>query len=274
MSPDEWDVGRLDVAGYLARIGVAGDLPPDGATLSRLHRAHVASIPFENLDVLLGRGVDVDLPAVAAKLVDRGRGGYCYEHGTLFSAVLVRLGFTVHRLLARVGDDRTRPGPRTHMTLDVRAGEQRWFADVGFGSGLLWPLPWHDGATATQGTWLHGLVLADDGVWEHRQHRPDGRWETLYRVTEEPQHVSDVRMANHFTSTYPASPFVGHLLAIRKNEITRHVLRDRVLVTTDAQGAEKSRTLDDGELAATLRGDFRIPLSDAEIRTVLDRLPS
>src|SRR5579862_6589879 len=105
---DEWSVATLDLDAYLERIGYAGPagkLEPSGKTLGALHRAHLAAIPFENLDIMLGRGVKVDLESIAAKLVHARRGGYCFEHGQLFGAALERLGFEVERLLARVGPD-------------------------------------------------------------------------------------------------------------------------------------------------------------------------
>jgi N-hydroxyarylamine O-acetyltransferase len=131
----EWDIDRLDLEAYLRRVGFAGDTAPTVQTLAALHRAHVAAVPFENVDIVLGRGVSVELDSVQAKLVDRGRGGYCYEHGLLFGAALERLGYTVDRLLARVGGEEQRPPrARTHMTLVVRADGVRWLADVGSGS--------------------------------------------------------------------------------------------------------------------------------------------
>ena len=105
----EWDIDRLDLEAYLRRVGFAGDTAPTVQTLAALHRAHVAAVPFENVDIVLGRGVSVELDSVQAKLVDRGRGGYCYEHGLLFGAALERLGYTVDRLLARVGGEEQRP---------------------------------------------------------------------------------------------------------------------------------------------------------------------
>ena len=137
---DEWNIDRLDLSAYLRRIDYASEKTPTAQTLARLHRAHLAAIPFENLDIVLGRGVDVELDSVQAKLVHRRRGGYCYEHALLFAAVLERLGYAVDRSLARVGGDIERPRARTHMALQVRAGAERWLADVGFGSGLLEPI--------------------------------------------------------------------------------------------------------------------------------------
>ena len=103
--PDEWSAAKLDLDAYLLRISYSGPTEPSEAALATLQRAHLAAIPFENLDIMLGRGVQLDLDSIQAKLVRARRGGYCYEHGQLFGAVLERLGFGVERLLARCGPD-------------------------------------------------------------------------------------------------------------------------------------------------------------------------
>jgi hypothetical protein len=121
--PDPWPVPALDLDGYLSRVGLAGTetRPPGGGTLAALHAAHLAAFPFENLDIMLGRGVRVDLGSIQAKLVGGRRGGYCFEHGQLLGAALERLGFGVERMLARVWrPDMT--GARTHLTLRVTVG--------------------------------------------------------------------------------------------------------------------------------------------------------
>ena len=123
-APDEWSVRNLDLDAYLQRIGYAGPLDPSHATLAALHRAHLAAIPFENLDLMLGRGVRVDFDSIQAKLVFASRGGYCYEQAQLFGAVLERLGYQVDRLLARVGPDGEPVRPRTHLTLRVGRGRR------------------------------------------------------------------------------------------------------------------------------------------------------
>ncbi|MBQ1036762.1 arylamine N-acetyltransferase [Micromonospora sp. C81] len=115
-----WLIDALDLDAYLRRVGYRGPTTPDGMTLRNLHRAHIAAITFENLDVMLGRGVEVDLPRVQDKLVHAGRGGYCYEHGVLFGAVLQHLGYRVDRLLARTGDPAEQPRPRSHLVLRGR----------------------------------------------------------------------------------------------------------------------------------------------------------
>ena len=103
MSSDPWQTDRLDLDGYLERLGIAAREPGPEA-LAELHEAHVRTFTFDNIDVLLGRHPGVSLDAVQQKFVVRGRGGYCFEHSTIFAAALERLGYQVRRHLGRVGD--------------------------------------------------------------------------------------------------------------------------------------------------------------------------
>jgi N-hydroxyarylamine O-acetyltransferase len=269
----EWDTDRLDLDAYLTRIGHDGELSPSASTLAALHRAHLATVPFENLDIVLGRGIAVDFVSVQDKLLRRRRGGYCYEHGVLFAAVLERLGYSVDRLLARVGDDEQRPRPRSHMTLRVGADEGQWLADVGFGDGLLEPLPWDDTRAAhRQGGWTYQLVSPGPSLWQLRQ-RQGQKWTVLYRFTEEPQHASDVLVANHFTSTHASSRFVGQLVVMRKDDHAVRRLLGRRLITTRPDGSSDERVLTDAEIDGALADDFGVPLSRAEVANVIAALP-
>lgn len=268
---DQWKIDRLDLPAYLSRIGDTADLAPDAATLARLHRAHVAAIPFENLDVALGRGVRVDLDGVQDKLVRRRRGGYCYEHAVLFAAVLARLGFTVDRYLARIGDDPHRPRPRTHMTLRARSGSDAWLADVGFGAGLLEPIPWDtSGAERRQGGWAYRLLHHSDR-WQLRE-RIGGEDVVLYSFTEEVQHASDITMANHFTSTHESSPFVGGPVVMRKDDHLRRSLVGRRLTLTRPGEDNDERELTDAEFAEVLQADFGLYLAPADVDAMVGLL--
>src|SRR5690349_10012717 len=132
----------IDIDAYRARIGDAGPLAADVDTLKRIHLAHVTTIPFENLDIHLGKPIAIDLESIARKMIDRHRGGYCFEQNTLFAGVLEDLGYRVTRLGARVGFGDVRTLMRTHMVLLVHAEGEDYIADVGFGAGeLLGPMP-------------------------------------------------------------------------------------------------------------------------------------
>jgi N-hydroxyarylamine O-acetyltransferase len=262
---DEWEIERLDLDAYLRRVGHAGDTAPTAATLAALHRAHLAAVPFENLDIVLGRGIAVDLDSVQAKLVRRRRGGYCYEHGVLFAAVLGRLGYRVERMLARVGGEEfERPRAPTHMTLRVHADGERWLADVGFGSGLLEPLPFDAGGPRTQGGWTFELAATGPRSWALRELQGD-EWVTRYGFDEQRLHAADVVMGNHFTSTFERSPFVGKAVVVRKDEDTIRSLIDRRLTVERPDRSVDERDVGDDELPELVRGTFAIPLTDEEV---------
>lgn len=268
----EWDVDRLDLDAYLRRIASAGPLKADGHTLAALHRAHIAAIPFENLDVILGRGVAVDLEHVQAKLVARGRGGYCYEHATLFGAVLERLGYQVDRLLARTGDPVDHPRPRSHMVLRVATRDEQWLADVGFGSGLLAPVPLAADGPHSQGAWKYELLQGPDAAWRLREF--DGAdWTTILTFTEEPQHFIDIDVANYNTATNPHSPFVQRPIVVRKDDTTVRRLIGREYTVEQPGEPARQRHLTDDEFAAALRTEFGGALATEEVSALVVALP-
>jgi N-hydroxyarylamine O-acetyltransferase len=125
----------FELEAYLARIGYLGPRAPTLEVLRALTAAHAQAIPFENLDVLLGRRIALDVDALFDKLVRQRRGGYCFEQNGLFLHVLATLGFDVRPLSARVRLDRPRSDtpPRTHMFLRVELGNESWLTDVGVG---------------------------------------------------------------------------------------------------------------------------------------------
>ncbi len=273
-----WDSSRLDLDAYLRRVGHDGPLAADLATLTALHRAHLAAIPFENLDVILGRGVSVDLPDVAAKLVDRRRGGYCYEHATLFGAALERVGFEVDRILARTGDPLEHPRPRSHAVLLVTSPTtgERWLADVGFGSGLLAPLALVADGPHTQGAWTYELVRgasARDGAWRLRELQADG-WATILTFTEEPMYPVDVEIANTNTATSPTSPFTQRPVLVLKDEarVRRLAGREHSIEGPGLETAREEYT--DAQVAALLREVFGDALSAEDVDAVVASLPA
>ena len=247
----------IDLSEYLARIGYSGPLDPTIETLQGLHFAHATRIPFENLDILLGRGIALDLKSLQAKLVTGHRGGYCFEQNTLFAAVLESLGFAVTRLAARVRFGSNAIRPRSHMLLSVAVDSEPWLADVGFGGeGLLYPIRLNEKDGVRQGQWRF-RVYAEGEVHALQSLHADG-WFDLYAFTLEPQFPVDFVVSNHFTSTYPHSPFVRSLIAQRNSLEARWTLRDREL-TEERPDRKTTITLPDDEaLLATLADVFTL----------------
>src|SRR5215469_2600092 len=260
---DEWCVGKLDLDAYLGKIGYSGPLEPSDAALAALHRAHLSAMPFENLDILLGRGIKVDLESIQDKMVRAGRGGYCYEHGQLFGAALERLGFRVDRLLARTGPDDEPVRARTHMTLVVRTGSGAWLADVGFGSGSPAPLALRGGHQDIDG-WVYEVVADEAGRnWKLRE-LEGADWVTRYRAEDQPVYPPDVVMANHFTATYPESWFTWQPVVVRREPAAIRSVVGRTYTVTSPGYIRDRRTLSDEEFAAALTEVFGLTLTDDE----------
>ena len=245
----------IALSAYLQRIGYHGDLSPGPALLDAVHLAHATRIPFENLDILMGRAIRVDLESIQAKLVYGGRGGYCFEHNLLLAAVLEALEFPVTRLAARVrvGSDRVRA--RTHMLLMVDLGGERWLADVGFGArGFLKPLPFQPGRIFQRFHWTYRSVAEGD-AWV-LQTREGNNWIDLYAFTLEPQYWIDYKVANHYVSTHPDSPFTRGIVVQRPTPEARYSLLN-LDFSIDRGAAITTRTLADPvELLQVLEETF------------------
>jgi N-hydroxyarylamine O-acetyltransferase len=199
----------FDLDAYLQRVGLSGR-----PRVAELHRAHLAAIPFENLDPHRGVPVSLGLEDLQRKLVARRRGGYCFEQNLLFKAALESLGAEVDLLLARVrmGAPPGRQRPRSHLVLRVRSEGSVWHADVGFGAGTpLEPLPFGPGEVRDQAGWQFRVV--EDGAEYVLQSVTDGQWIDLYGFVDEPVPFVDLETSNWFTGTHPRSPFVTGLIA-------------------------------------------------------------
>lgn len=201
----------FDLAAYLSRVGYVGPTKPDLASLSGLLAAHMNAIPFENIDVLLGRPIRLDLEALQKKIVTDRRGGYCFEQSTLFLAALSALGFDAAPRTARVilvlKPD---AAPRGHMYLTVRLSEGEFIADPGLGGmGCRAPIPL-DGMPAREGDELWS-IRTEDRRQVLQVESPERRIDAWIAGFDEDNWV-DFEVANHWFSTHPASPMVNRLM--------------------------------------------------------------
>ena len=209
----------FDLDAYLARLRLLARVTPDAEGLGRLQRSHRLAIPFENLDVMLGRPLRIDGEAVFAKLVTASRGGFCFEHNRLFLDGLASLGFEARPLLARVWLGAIETPPLTHTLALVSLDGQPWIADPGFGGSFAPPLPLAEGATATASDGARFLLRRDGETWTLlRDGDPgttDGRgdgpgWQPQYRFTTAAVTDDALAAGNAWASTDPASRFVRH----------------------------------------------------------------
>lgn len=193
---------------YLSRIGL--DQAPR-ASLDGLHLledSHMRHVPFENLDVLIGRPLDLSPDALFEKIVSRGRGGYCFELNTLYGALLSEVGFDPVPMLARVWlRDPVETPPRTHLVNRVSIDGQDWISDVGFGGrAARCPIKIEDGYEVDDGDGR--IRITKDTEFGYRISRfQDGAWSDQYTVETEAAHMADILSGNHWTESHPESHF-------------------------------------------------------------------
>src|SRR5262245_17550306 len=219
-------MATIDLDAYFQRIGYTGARTPTLETLRGIHLRHAETIPFENLNPLLGWPVRLDPAALEQKLVHNQRGGYCFEQNRLFSLVLETLGFRVAGLIARVlwyAPDAVTA--RTHMVLRIEIAGEAFLADVGFGSQTLTG-PIRLVPDVAQDTPHGPFRLRPTGAEFVMESEIRGEWKPLYRFDLAEQHPIDYEVANWWTSTCPTSIFLTGLIVARPAPGKRWVLRD------------------------------------------------
>ena len=265
----------MDLDAYLTRIGYTGVRTATMQALQSIVRCHAETIPFENLNPLLRLPVNLDIASLEKKLVQDGRGGYCFEHNLLLKHALQEIGFPTIGLAARALwkmpiDSIT---ARSHMLLQVDVEGHPHIVDVGFGGVTL--------------TGVLKLVSEVEQVTPHEKFRlmpiADGffmqvciheEWITLYRFDLSEQFLPDYEVASWYLSHHPESLFVNHLLAARTVSDRRYALRNNEFATHKLHGETTRRTISDcGELRAILQETFLITLPNVqELDETLQRL--
>ena len=250
---------QFDCDAYLHRVGYDEKTAPTVDTLIALHHAQLYTIPFENFDIQLGRTINLESEALFEKLVQRNRGGYCFELNGIFLTALKSLGFDVRALLGRVHTTGTATGRGHQLELITIEGRQ-WIADVGFGAETpRAPIPLelnqpriHDGQR---------IRLVDAGHFGTMlQTEKDDAWIDLYSFDLGHVFPADIEYGNHFTSTHPSSFFVFARVAALPVKNGAVTLFNDTLKTTIA-GKERTHKLPEGQAYLNaLNGHFGIEL--------------
>jgi N-hydroxyarylamine O-acetyltransferase len=250
----------MHLGAYLDRIGFAGAPRADLDTLTRLHRGHLENIPYENLDVLLGRPLDFDAVRIFDKLVARRRGGWCYEMNGLLAWALEEIGFRVTRLAGAVR--RNSLGDwviGNHLVLLVHL-QRDFIADVGFGDGLYEPAPLAAGPIAQHG-FQSAFEQIDDGWWRYHNHQNGGAPSFDFRT--EPAQTAVLAERCAFLQTSDASPFTQNAVIQRRFADRVEVLRNSLRLTARPNGAKRGVIADADEYVETLRDVFGLDIPEA-----------
>ena len=254
----------MNLDAYLSRIGYAGVRTPTLDVLRGIVLAHACAVPFENLDILLGRGISLAADAVERKLVTDRRGGYCFEQNSLLLRALTALDFAATPLSARVRLKQPRDAipPRTHLFLRVEIDGVPWMADVGLG-GNTPTAPLRLDVFDTPQPTPHGARRI---VREEREPFPtyyhqieiDGEWSDATEFTREEMPVIDRELANWWTSTHPESRFRNNVMAaLARPDGTRFALLNREFIhRRGAEVLEQFEIADGDQLRAILAERF------------------
>lgn len=248
----------ISVSAYLERIGYAGSTELTAHTLRALHRAHLFTVPFENLDIGLKRAIPCDAEAAVRKIVERRRGGFCYEMNGAFAWLLRELGYRVTLLSARVARPDGTWGPEyDHLTLRVNLDEP-WLADVGFGDSFLDPLRLEPGLEQEQGRECFRIV--EDSGLRVEKRSPEGSWNAEYLFTLEPRDLAEFAGMCRYHQSSPESHFTQKRVCTLARPDGRITLADLKLIVT-REGKRNGRMLgSEKDWAGVLREEFGVIL--------------
>jgi len=257
----------VDVPSYLARIGYSGPTAPTSGTLRGIHRAHMFTVPFENLDIALRRKIALDEDALLDKIVGHHRGGFCYELNGCFAALLRALGFRVTLLSARVAREAGGEGPEfDHLALRVDL-EGPWLADVGFGESFLEPLRMEAGSEQVDPAGKFRLMRLGERL-ELEKNEPEGRWKRQYSFALHPRRMEEFAGMCHYHQTSPESHFTQNRICSRATADGRITLSGmKLIVTRNGRRAERL-VASEQEWSDILRADFGVtglPQSHPEV---------
>jgi len=248
----------MDIAAYLHRLNYSGPQAPTFETLCALHRAHLLSVPFENLSIGWGEPIVLTDEALFGKIVRRRRGGFCYELNGLFAGLLKALGFTVTMLEAGVASPSGGFGPPfDHMTLMVELRE-RWLADVGFGDGFMEPLRLNDRREQLHGTRGHLFRESADGLLLLQRDHASDAWNAQYRFRLVPSQLADYVPMCRYHQTSPESIFTQRRICSLATTDGRVTLSDTRLLVTKGDTRVEREVATPEDYAKVLRECFGI----------------
>jgi N-hydroxyarylamine O-acetyltransferase len=260
----------MNLQAYLERLNYSGPLDPTAETLAGLHQAHLLAVPFENLDIHLGRPIFLDETAFFRKIVEGRRGGFCYELNGLFAALLRELDFDVTLLSARVARESGGFGPEfDHLTLLVQL-EERWLADVGFGECFRAPLRLDEPGEQRQkmGSYRLGVGQTSEvrfaktsevyETWIFWELAGGTGWQPQYQFTLQPRRLADFAGMCRYHQISPESHFTRQRVCSLATPEGRVTLSDRRLMITRNGQREEWELADQVEVESALRDYFGV----------------
>ena len=258
----------MELAAYLDRIGYSGDLKVDLPTLSAIHRQHLLTVPYENIDVQLGVASDISIEGAYRKIVELGRGGWCYEMNGLLGWALSEIGFAMTRVCGGVA--RTFRGDSAlgnHLVLLTELNNQTWVVDTGFGDGFFEPIPLKQ-HTFNQRGFEFDLSQTDDNYWRLKNHQHGGAPDFDFSTVPADENLLAEQC--QFLQTNEESPFVLAMVCQRFVEEGYEIQLGRIAKVVRPDGVESRLLETPEELVERLRTAFNLDVP--EVAGIWDRI--
>jgi N-hydroxyarylamine O-acetyltransferase len=247
----------ITIESYLQRIAYTGSLTPTLFNLNHLHLAHLQSVPFENLDITLGRHIVLELPAILDKIVNQNRGGFCYELNSAFAWLLREIGFKVKLLSARTYDGNTLNPEFDHLLLLVST-DQPVIADVGFGDSFLLPITPGDPVCFQLDRYYR--LLNNEEKWLLQQRYGAGDWTSQYIFDMKPHPLHHFNSMCEFQQTSKSSVFTRKTVCSRATKQGRITYANGRYIQSENGHQEQFAVEDEAHLDKILSNQFGINL--------------
>lgn len=252
----------MNISSYLSRINYRDSTHPSVETLRNLQRAHLLTVPFENLSIHLGEPIILDEDLLFDKIVRRRRGGYCFELNGLFHRLLHELGFQVSLLNSFIPHTQGGCGMQYDHPILLVELEERWIVDVGFGDAYLLPLKLDETSEQTGIGVQYRLSANGDGRWNSYKSLESGEWELNYAFNLRPCHLSDFTEACRYYETSPDSSFTRKRMCTMASPDGHITLSEEHLAITRNKVVEEIPLNGEGDFVRKLDQYFGINLNE------------
>lgn len=254
-----------EITKYLYRIKL-DDCNPNLEGLTKLQEHHMENIPFENLDIVVGRNIALNYPHLFDKVVTKKRGGYCFELNTLYAELLRSLGFFPRPVLGRVwlSNPRKMP-PRNHLAHLVDLEGKTYLTDVGFG-GLITRVPLDINLSSPvkdKDGMVRVVPFADQQFMITRQ--IEKGWENQYSFENVEVSEEDIYISNYYMSTNPRSHFFQHKFVGKNTKEGRiGLFNNKMSIRKGLKKMDKKRVDFGKDWLETIKNEFSLILDFSE----------
>lgn len=247
----------MDTGLYLRRIGFSGEPSPTLETLVQLQESHLVSVPFENLDIMSGRGIHLE--NVFEKIVLQNRGGFCYELNSLFFQLLQHLGYDAHMISARVYEKERGFGPEyDHLAIIARVENKSYLVDVGFGEFSLHPIPIVPGKELRDPRGIFRFEPYNEKYTLVAKKQGSGDFQPEYIFTKKPRALEEFQDMCHYHQSSSASHFTQKRICSLPTPDGRISLTGNILKITKNHAVVERRLKDENEVNDILKTVFKI----------------